>query len=413
MTTLAEAILAAGGAGDDPDLGARLRDALAAEDRAAFDAHLAVIAQHAAVTREARASQTMYRTLVEQIPAVTYYRSLDTPGAPSFVSPQVERLLGDPPDAFVADPGLWARRVHPDDLPRVRAQQAQFHPAEVVEPVRSEYRVVHRDGRVLWAENYALAVRDDGGRATFLMGVIFDVTERRRLEERVREAQRLEALGRLAGGVAHDFNNVLSIVLGHGSALLEELAPDDPRREDVAEIVKAGERARGLTRELLAIGRCQMLEPRVVDLGAMVRDLEAMLKRVLGAGAELAMEFAPGWATVCADPAQVTQILVNLTANARDALETVIIEDRRVVVGIDAVEVADAEADALGIPRGTYVRTRVRDNGAGMDAGTAQRAFEPFFTTKDGTQHLGLGLSTAFGIARQSGGTAACQSCQE
>ncbi len=361
---------------------------------------IGVVHSCAVVSRMARATASLYRTLVEQIPAVIYYRPLDTPGLPSFVSPQVEAMTGFTPGDFLADPELWRKRIHPDDRERVRAEQQTFDPADARRPIHAEYRLLRRDGSAIWVENYALAVRDDTAR--FVMGVIFDVTERKRIEQELRHALKMQAVGKLAGGVAHDFNNMLSVILSYASSLAGQLPTNDPRREDLDEIVKAGDRARELTRQLLAFSRQQVLKPRVLDLNAVVRGMLGMLRPMLRDDVTLATVLAPGLRRVRADPGQIEQILINLAANARDAMPR---------GGRLTIETANLDVDATFARErsiatvGPHVLLSVIDDGVGMDEALRARIFEPFFTTKEPGQGTGLGLSTVLGIVEQSGGT--------
>jgi signal transduction histidine kinase len=220
-------------------------------------------------------------------------------------------------------------------------------------------------------------------------------------EEQLRQAQKMEAVGRLAGGVAHDFNNILSVVLSASQAVIEELEPGAPLREELETIHAAGERASTLTRQLLAFSRQQLLAPRVVDLNDVVTGLEPLLRRLVDDDVSLAFERAAGPATVLADPGQLEQVIVNLVINARDAMP----EGGVVTIETAIVELDGARAAALhGVPPGRYVVLTVDDSGQGMDAATRARIFEPFFTTKVNGRGTGLGLSTVYGIVTQSGG---------
>jgi PAS domain S-box-containing protein len=234
-----------------------------------------------------------------------------------------------------------------------------------------------------------------------------DVTERKRAEEarseadaRLRETQRLEAVGQLAGGVAHDFNNVLAVVLSYAELVLDELPPDHPSRADVGEIRRAAERGAVLTRQLLAFGRQQVLRPRSVDLNAALGDLERMLRRLLPA--EIALHVVPSRVPVRAhvDPAQLQHALMHLVLNARDAMP------QGGVVSVEPGLRAVDAGDASGVGPGRYATLTVRDSGTGMDAPTRARAFEPFFTTKPPGEGAGLGLPMVHGFAAQSGGAA-------
>ena len=214
----------------------------------------------------------------------------------------------------------------------------------------------------------------------------------RRSEEQLRQAQKMEAVGRLAGGIAHDFNNLLTVITSYGDLLLEDLAPDDSRRDDVDQIRKAAEGAAALTRQLLAFSRQQVLEPKVVDLRAVLAGTEKLLRRLIGADVHLAMPLAPDLGAVKADPGQLEQIIINLAVNARDAMPG---------GGRLTIEAANMVVEARP---GRYVMLAVSDTGIGMDEQTKARVFEPFFTTKETGKGTGLGLATVYGIVKQAGG---------
>ena len=246
------------------------------------------------------------------------------------------------------------------------------------------------------------AVRDDDGTLLYFAGNVQDLSERRRAEDHVRQAQKMEAVGRLAGGVAHDFNNMMMIIIGFADFLCHAIEADDPRRRDAEEIRKAAERAAGLTRQLLAFGRQQMVRPQVVDLNGVVRDMELMLRPLLGEDITLVTSLPPVGA-VRADRGQLEQVLMNLALNARDAMAG----GGQLALETRSVELREEEGYrrfGLEIPAGRYVRLVVRDTGEGMNAETKARIFEPFFSTKPPAQNTGLGLSVVYGIVSQSGG---------
>jgi hypothetical protein len=222
--------------------------------------------------------------------------------------------------------------------------------------------------------------------------VVLDVTERRRLEEELRQAQKMESVGRLAGGIAHDFNNLLTTILGVSEMLLAGLPPGDPLAEDLGAVRDAGRRAAGLTRQLLAFSRKQRIEVRPLQLDEIVRAFAPMLSRLIGEDVKVRLDLAIGLPRVLADPAQVEQILMNLAVNGRDAMPD---------GGTLTIELASEPGEA---PAGPYVRLSVADTGAGMTADVAARAFEPFFTTKARGKGTGLGLATVYGIVKQHGG---------
>ncbi|MFA7329446.1 MAG: ATP-binding protein [Candidatus Delongbacteria bacterium] len=241
----------------------------------------------------------------------------------------------------------------------------------------------------------------------FIMSI--DITERRHNEEilrateaQLRQSQKLEAVGQLAGGVAHDFNNILTVILGYGYALQEELAENDLLREDVLQIVAAGERAAVLTRQLLAFSRKQVLQPEIVDLNEVIRNISKLLGRLLGEPVELSLALADEVVRIKVDPNQLEQVIVNLCVNARDAMPE---------GGLLTLETARIELDAgytdthVGVSPGKYIMLAVSDTGCGMDEATVQRIFEPFFTTKEVGRGTGLGLAMVYGIVNQSGGS--------
>jgi two-component system, cell cycle sensor histidine kinase and response regulator CckA len=223
----------------------------------------------------------------------------------------------------------------------------------------------------------------------------------RRSEEELRQSQKMEAIGRLAGGIAHDFNNLLSIILSYSAMMMEALSPEDPLRADAEQIAIAGQRARDLTRQLLAFSRRQMMRPEVLDLAEVVRGVEPMLRRVLGEDVELTISLAQPTPLIKADPGQIQQIIMNLVVNARDAMPE---------GGQLWIETAEIELDEervrghVGARPGRHVQLTVSDTGVGLDEETRARIFEPFFTTKPRGKGTGLGLSTVLGIVQQSGG---------
>ena len=246
------------------------------------------------------------------------------------------------------------------------------------------------------------------GEAEYLLGISEDITdvkqaeeEHRKLEGQLRESQKLEAIGRLAGGVAHDFNNLLTVVLGHTGFAIETTREGEPLRADLEAIQKAGERAAALTRQLLAFSRRQVLEPDVLNLNTVVTSVESMLRRLLGEDIEIVTRLDDDLGNVLVDPGQLEQVLMNLAVNARDAMPS----GGRLTLATENVEIdEDFTEGHLAVDPGEFVMLAVTDTGCGMDAATRAQIFEPFFTTKEKGKGTGLGLSTVFGIVKQSGG---------
>ena len=351
-----------------------------------------VIAQDVTERKEA---ERRYRTLVEQLPIGMYIRPLDMSKPNIYASPQVEPMLGYPASDWETDPGLLARIVHPDDRDRVLYEAKRLRTTG--EPVRDEYRYVTPDGRTVWVQDETYVVPDENGEPAFVQGYLLDITERKQAEEdrdllrdELNRAQKLEALGRLAGGVAHDFNNMLTAIRGYSELLLDRLEPGSEAHGEAAEIRRATEQASALPQQLLAFGRRQSLEPKLVDLNGVVAATSTLLRHLLTEAVELVIVPEATRPTTFVDPGQIEHALVNLALNARDAMPA---------GGTLTVSTRNADVDD-----GSYVVLSVADNGSGMDAETRARAFEPFFTTKPQGQGTGLGLASVYGAVTQSDG---------
>ena len=259
-----------------------------------------------------------------------------------------------------------------------------------------------KDGTLITCEWLSTPLFDDDGTFAGMLALVQDVTDRKKLEEQLRQSQKMEAIGQLAGGVAHDFNNLLSVVLSYADLILADLESDDVIRGDVEEIRRAGERAAALTRQLLMFSRQQVIEPKVLDLNDVLSGVDKMLRRLVGEDVELTTIHGPSLGHIRADPGSVEQVLMNLVVNARDAMPVggkLTIETANFLLD---EEYARAHIDAKP---GAYVMLAITDTGSGMDKSTLARIFEPFYTTKEKGKGTGLGLSTVFGIVQQSGGT--------
>jgi len=352
--------------------------------------------QIARIRRQLVQSEELFRLISEN--AADMIVLVDAEGHYLYHSPSYEKVLGYTTQELQSAPPL--SHVHPEDHAKIREASQQAFRGEGGR--RIEYRARHKDGTWRLLESTANTVPNAEGRVEKLVVVTRNITERKRLEEQFRQAQKMEAVGRLSGGIAHDFNNLLGVIIGYGEILREKLLESDPLRTSADEILRAGHRAADLTRQLLAFSRQQVLEPRVLDLNSVVSDLERMLRRLIGEDIELTGALDPSLGTVRADQGQIEQAIVNLVVNARDAMPN---------GGKLIVETANIEMDDVFVRRypypvqpGRYVRITVSDTGTGMDSATQARIFEPFFTTKPKGHGTGLGLSMVYGVVKQSGG---------
>jgi len=285
--------------------------------------------------------------------------------------------------------------VPPEALPMPRAAAAG-------RPVTGEeYDLVYPDGRTVHLLTYAAPLFDEAGRARGAVGAFLDVTARRRAEEETLHAQKLHAIGQLAGGVAHDFNNILTAISSYTEFLLADMNRGTPRRDDVVGIQEAAARAAALTQQLLAFGRKQVLQPTLIDVRELLDDTGRMLRRIIGENINLSVVAGPILSPVLADRGQLSQVIVNLAVNARDAMPE---GGRLTIEARDAPLSSGYSEEHLGVTPGPYVLIAVSDTGLGMSATVKARMFEPFFTTKPRGKGTGLGLSTVFGIVKQSGG---------
>ena len=288
--------------------------------------------------------------------------------------------------------------VHPDD--RQMVADALALAVHTGTDFVVEYRVGWPDGSTHWLAARGRLIPDAEDKPAHMLGIVTDISERKQLEAQFRQAQKMEAVGELAGGVAHDFNNLLTAMLVYASFVSETLGVEDPRRADMQEVIRAGERAAALTRQLLAFSRKQVLQPSAVDLNALVTGMQEMLGRLIGEHVNLIPLLAPALGIVRADRGQLEQVLMNLVVNARDAMPS----GGRLTVTTANVELDGSWSHDAVVSPGPYVMLAVSDSGIGISEATKQRLFEPFFTTKEHGKGTGLGLATVYGIVKQSGG---------
>ncbi len=322
----------------------------------------------------------------------------DPTGTIEWVNPAFAALTGYAPEEAIGR--------NPRDLVRSGKHEPDFYRGmwETITRGRTwQGQVINRrkDGSV-YTEDMGITPIMDGDVVTHFVAVKSDVTERLKLEAQLRQSQKMETVGQLASGIAHDFNNLLTVINGMGELVLAELPADHSLHGDVVEMVRAGERAAELTRQLLAFSRQQILQPKLINLNATLSAAEPLLRRVLAADIELLVVPAPDLGNTMADPGQLEQVLLNLAVNARDAMP----QGGRLTLETRNVEIDESYArqSMVAVPPGPYVQLTVRDTGVGMDESTRSRVFEPFFTTKPKGQGTGLGLSTVYGIVKQSQG---------
>lgn len=355
-------------------------------------------------TEELKASEEKFRQLAENIQEVFFMANADFSQV-LYVSPAYTSVWGRPVEELYAQPRQWMEFILAEDRPRILEEMQRS--LEASAPFSLEYRIVRPDGTSRCIHARGFPIRDLQGKAYRFAGLAEDVTARKSLELQLIQAQKMEAVGRLAGGVAHDFNNLLTAINGYSQLALQRIDARDPLYRDIEEVHKAGQRAATLTRQLLAFSRKQVLQPRVISLNAVVMDVERLLKRLIGEDVELATVLAPDLGSVRADPGQVEQVLVNLAVNARDAMPN----GGRLLLETSNVELdaADPRAPA-DLKPGRYVLVVVTDTGTGIPDPVKEHLFEPFFTTKEPGKGTGLGLATVHGIVRQSGGHIAVES---
>ena len=348
-----------------------------------------------------RAAEAKYRALVEQSLMGVYIMQDERL---VYVNPKAAAMLGYTQDELI-DLKAPFPFLHEQDRPLVRDQLARLDP-DRMPSVQLAIRGVRKDGEVIQVEAFCSITEFGDQRA--ILTTVHDISDRVKLEEQLRQAQKMEAVGRLAGGIAHDFNNLLAAIRGNAELMSHRVKKDPAMAVEVDEILHAADRAASLTRQLLAFSRKQVLQPVALDMNGIVGGVSRMARRIIGTHVQLRLALSPSLSQVLADPAQVEQVLLNLIVNARDAMPsggTITVHTANVKLDADAPEVVQA-----GIAPGAFVMLEVSDHGVGMDQATQARIFEPFFTTKETGRGTGLGLSTVYGIVRQTGGAITVES---
>ena len=351
-------------------------------------------------TAELAESEDRYRRITETMTDYVFHVDVeDGHVAGTRHSPASVAVTGYAPEDFDADPQLWLAMVVPEDQALVLEQAREVESGQRMRPI--EHRIVRKDGAVRWVRSTPVPQFEKNGRLIGYDGILQDITERRALQNELAHAQKMESIGRLAGGVAHDFNNLLTAILGNAELAALDLEPDHPARVSIDEITKAAEGAARLTRQLLSFARRQMIEPVPLNLSEVVGGSLELLRRLLPEDIEIVSALEPNPGIVEADPGQIQQVLVNLTVNARDAMP----EGGQLVIETSSEIVTDEYlAGQPEVVRGRWVSLSVTDTGQGMSPEVQAHLFEPFFTTKPQGSGTGLGLATCHGIVKQSGG---------
>jgi PAS domain S-box-containing protein len=325
--------------------------------------------------------------------------SVDRSGRIVLANARTEEMFGYPREELL---GATIETLLPEGIREAHTRQrSMYFDQPRVRPmgIGMDLQGRRKDGREFPVEVSLSFVETGDG--TFAIAFISDITPRKRLEEQLMHAQKMEAVGRLAGGVAHDFNNMLTIISGYNRMILDQLSPMDALRGFAEEILKAADRAGALTNQLLAFSRRQIMQPRIVDVNELIRNTDKMLRRLIGEDVELVLSLPPEMGNIRADPGHIEQAVFNLAVNARDAMPN----GGRITIETAGVYLDESYARThIGVEPGNYVMIAVSDTGQGMDADTKRRIFEPFFTTKDKGKGTGLGLATVYGTVKQSGG---------
>jgi PAS domain S-box-containing protein len=342
-------------------------------------------------------AEIKYRMLVEQVAAISYIAELGVRGQWLYVSPQIESMFGYTADEWMSTSRDWIRHIPAEDHPIVHAAEEASSRGE---PFQAEYRITRKDGQTMWVSDTAVVVRGSDSHPV-MEGLIVDITERKLLENQLMQARKMEAVGMLAGGVAHDCNNLLTIIKGYIEIALQRCLNQPALHSDIRRIEDAADRAVALVRQLLAFSRKQVLRPKILDLNSIVVNLDQLLRRLMSANIEMKTFVSKDLGAIKADPGQIEQVIMNLVVNARDALP----EGGRIIIETSNVDLDSSYTlDHTVVRPGPYVLLAVTDTGVGMTPDTVAHIFEPFYTTKESGRGTGLGLSTVYGIVKQSGG---------
>ncbi len=350
-----------------------------------------------------RTSDDLYRSLIESTAAIPWEIDLKSLRF-TYIGPRVEELSGYPPEQWI-NSEFWAARVHPND--RETAVNYRQTASSRGENHEFNYRLIKADGGIIWIRDIAF-VSSENDQPSMMRGFFFDITkfkdvelEKQKLESQLRQAQKMEAIGQLAGGIAHDFNNYLMTIMGFGELLLMNFPEKHPNRSNLDEILGAADKASALTRSLLAFSRKQVMDPRPVDLNEVIERIGKIITRLLGEEINLRFKPAPGKIIVKADQGQLEQVIMNMAANAKDAMAN----GGDFLIEVTSLTIDQEYIDHHGYGKpGPYGEIKFADSGTGMDSRTSEKIFEPFYTTKEKGKGTGLGMSIVHGIVKQHEG---------
>jgi two-component system cell cycle sensor histidine kinase/response regulator CckA len=354
--------------------------------------------ERARALADLRESELRFRQVTESIDEVFWLTDIAHRRV-IYCSPSYEKIWGRPCEDVYHVSHSWLEAIHVEDREKMEKALLQLKTSSSYD---LEYRIVRPDGDVRWIRDRAFPVEDADGKTYRIAGVAEDITQRRELEDQLRQAQKMDAIGQLAGGIAHDFNNLLTVISGYCQLALAGLSPEDPLRHNIDQINRAGFRAASLTRQLLTFSRKQVIQPRTLNLNSVVSNIEGMLSRLFHGEVQLKTVLDPHLAPVRADAGQIEQVIFNLVVNARDAMPH---------GGIITLETHNVELDPKDSQKDDSERSEwqvmltVSDTGVGMDQTVLSHMFEPFFTTKAPGKGTGLGLATVYGIVKQSEGS--------
>lgn len=371
------------------------------QNKFAIQTVLRDISGYRQVEEQVRQSEQKYQTLVEQLPAITYILEFQAEKSEVvYISPQIESILGFTQKEWIETPDILLKHIHPEDKARCLQMYQKRHMAGV-DSLAMEYRLIARNGKIVWFRNQTTYIRDKSGQLRYSHGVMFDITGEKQLEAQFLQAQRMETAGQLAGGIAHNFNNALTTLIGHTELAMLALPNDHEVYADLQSIRKSAQRVASLTQQMLTFSRHQPIQPKLLNLNHLIVAVESLLEQLVTDPIKLEISLKPNLMDIRADPNQIKQLLFNLISNSCDAMpnggQLIIKTEQVLMVDYDHFLQVDVEP-------GDYVVLNVTDTGMGMSQQVMRHIFEPFYTTKPIGQGTGLGLSTCFGIVKQGGG---------